>query len=120
MSDDTQLVSPITMEDRIDPVTAQSPEITEQGGEHNINRDVTKNEYSVYDAPRPRQTKTGLSWRTRLAGRSATVHVDELENGEYSSLVVLLFLALMSNCTMQALPLLPMSRFRTRKLTSRL
>jgi len=102
MSGDTQPVSPITMEDRIGPVTARSPEITEQGGEHNTNRDVTKNEYSDYEAPRPRQTKTGLSWRTRLAGRSTSVNVDELENGEYSSSfsVVLLFLALMSNCTM--------------------
>jgi hypothetical protein len=77
-------VSPITTGDHINPATAWSPEITEQGRDHNIHEDVTKNEHSVYDTPRPIQTKTGLSWRTRLAGRSTTVNVDEVENGDFS------------------------------------
>lgn len=73
------------MGDHIDLVTARSPEITGQGGEHNTYADVTKSENSVDDTSRPRQTKTGLSWRTRLAGRATTVNVDELENGEHFS-----------------------------------
>jgi hypothetical protein len=72
------------MEDHINPATAWSPEITEQGGEHNTNEDVQKNGHSVYDLPKPRQTNTGLSWRTRLAGRSTTDNIDEVENGDFS------------------------------------
>jgi hypothetical protein len=84
MSADPEPVSPITMEDHINPATTRSPEITEQGGEHNTyDNNVTKTEHSVYDAPRPRQTKTGLSWRTRFAGRSTTLNVNEVENGDF-------------------------------------
>lgn len=83
MSAGTEPVSPI-VDDHVYPATARSPEITEQGGEHNIYGDSTKPEHPTNDPPRPRQTKTGLSWRTRLAGRSTTVNVDEVENGNFS------------------------------------
>jgi hypothetical protein len=82
MNSDIEPVSPITMDDHISPATVRSPEISEQGGEHNAYGDVTKNEHSTYDMPRPKQTNTGLSWRTRLVGRP-TVNVDEVENGDY-------------------------------------
>jgi hypothetical protein len=84
VSADTEPVSTVEMEDHINPVTARSPEITEQGGEHNTNEDVKKNGHSVYDLPKPRQTNTGLSWRTRLAGRSTTDNIDEVEIGDFS------------------------------------
>jgi len=95
MSTNPEPVSPITMEDHINPATTRSPEITEQGGGHDIyDNNVTKNEHSVYDAPRPRQTNTGLSWRTRLAGRSATVNANEVENGDFSPFLSYLFFLL--------------------------
>ena len=84
MSADIEPVSPITMEDHINPATARSPEITEQGGEHNTYEDVTKKEHSVFDPRGPKKTKTGLSWRTHFAGRSTTVNVNEVENGDFS------------------------------------
>lgn len=71
------------MDDHINPAPARSPEITEPGGKHNTYEDVTKMEDSVLDPPRPKQTKTGLSWRTRLVGRSTTVNISEVENGDF-------------------------------------
>jgi hypothetical protein len=93
MSDDTEPVSPIAMEDHINPATVRSPEITEQGGEHNTYEDVRKNENFVYDQSGPRQTKTGLNWRTRLTGRSTTLNVNELENGNFSLSFFLSFMS---------------------------
>jgi hypothetical protein len=85
MSADNEPVSPISMEDYIGPATAQSPEFSQQGGEQFSYGDASKREHSDYDAVRPRQTKTGLSWRTRLAGaNNSPVNIAEVENGTIS------------------------------------
>jgi hypothetical protein len=88
MSTDNEPVSPITTDDHIDPANARSPEISEQGGAQFSFGDAPKHEHSDFDPVRPKQTKTGLSWRTRLAGanRTPSVNVAEVENGTISTL----------------------------------
>ncbi len=118
MTGDTEPVSPITM-DHIDPAMARSQESTEHADVDKTNGGVTKNENSIYDTSRPQHNRSVLSWRSRFAGRTTTINVDELENGSFLLSLFARFVLSISylNYLMQAL-LLPMSPSRTEKRTS--
>lgn len=81
MSLENEPVSPITMEDHINPAIARSSEISDHGGGQFSYEDAPKHEHSDYDVVKPKQT---MSWRTRLIGNNRAPNVAEVENGTLS------------------------------------